>query len=67
MFSVYDYDALGQDDLLGRVFVSQEDLLEGSGKRKEFSLILEKEYKKAKGPASLLFAFARPRPLTLYS
>jgi hypothetical protein len=49
VFSVYDYDALGQSDLLGRVFVSQEDLLEGSGKRKEFSLILEKEYKKAKG------------------
>lgn len=55
-FSIYDLDTFGDDDLLGRVFVSQEELLEGSGERVEFPLILEKEYKTAKG-AKLVIRF----------
>jgi hypothetical protein len=56
VFSIYDFDVLGQDDLLGRVFVTQEELLEGSGLRVEKPLILEKKHKNARG-AKLVLRF----------
>lgn len=48
-FAILDYDVLGQDDLLGVVYVSQEELLEGTGERVEYPVILEEQHKKTIG------------------
>jgi hypothetical protein len=37
-FFVKDYDAVGKNDLLGRVVVGQEELLHGKGERKLYAL-----------------------------
>ena len=37
-FFVKDYDAMGKNDVLGRVAVGQEELLHGKGERKVYAL-----------------------------
>jgi hypothetical protein len=38
-FIVKDYDRVSANDTLGKVFVSQEELLKGEGEREEHDLI----------------------------
>lgn len=38
-FIIKDYDTMSKNDTLGKVFVTQEDLLNGDGERTEFKLI----------------------------
>lgn len=48
-FAICDCDVFGQADKLGSVFVAQEELLEGTGKRVEYPIILDSKYRKARG------------------
>jgi len=61
--TIYDYDAFGPDDILGVVFVTQEELLEGTGERVEYPVIMDRKYEKATRGCrlALRFRLARPR------
>lgn len=54
-FTVKDYDIGTKNDVLGKVFVSQDDLLNGNGERKEFELV-ESSSNDPKRPVSCSFA-----------
>lgn len=60
-FNIYHYNILGEHDLLGRVFVMQEELLEGTGERVEYPVILSSKYTKTRGARLVLrFRLATP-------
>ena len=52
-FIIKDYDTLSANDTLGKVFVHQDELLNGEGERTEYDL-MESASKNEKNPVRLL-------------
>jgi hypothetical protein len=50
-FIIKDYDTMSANDTLGKVYVSQDDLLNGDGEREEFELV-ESSSENKKQPVS---------------
>ena len=52
---------MGKNDVLGKVTIQQEELIEGKGERREYPLVLDKAHKKAKDARLVLrFRLATP-------
>ena len=56
-FIIKDSDTIGTNDVLGRVLVSQDELLEGTGDRIEYPIITEKATKQARQKGRLTLRF----------